>query len=141
MPTYQSSTLSNANIRELLGEDDIISLGDSLETYRVFTADELTAYGMTLTVATPLWNPALASHEITEEETIELDDDTSEIELYNNSASRVDVYMQAKTNTPPLMVYPFSVRTITIGQYARQVVVTPSATIAAGKCYLTELIR
>jgi hypothetical protein len=140
MPTYKNDGNRSVSVKNTSGNSVLVAPGEAVETYEV-----LTVSGMTKTAEAPYWNPATAVHAVTssgaeDDKTVALNNLADAVEVYNASAGLVTVYLRSKANTPGLVVPAGSLRRIDgLKNMVNQLVLTFSASVTAGQCYVTEI--
>ena len=140
MPTYRNDSENTYQILNSSNEQQIVIPGDSILTFQI-----LDLSGMIKTAEAPYFNPVPASgvHDIISaggDITINLDSDTDEIEIWNESSADITCFLRAAANTPGLKILENSVRNISaLKDQADKVVLQFSAAVTTGQCYLTEL--
>ena len=140
MPTYRNDGDRSASVKNTAGNSVLVAPGETIETYEV-----LTLPGMTKTAEAPYWNPATAVHAVTssgvgDDKTIALNSLADAVEVYNAGAGLITIYLRDKTNTPGLVVPAGSLRRIDgLKNMVDQLVLTFSAAVTAGQCYVTEI--
>lgn len=140
MPTYKNDGERSVSVKNTSGISVLVAPGETVETYEV-----LTISGMTKTAEAPYYNPATAVHAVTstgasDDKTVALNSLTDAVEVYNAGAALVTVYLRAKANTPGLVVPAGTLRRIGgLKNMVNQLVLTFSAAVTAGQCYVTEI--
>lgn len=140
MPTYQNDTQSYQVMTDTAGVVRSVAAGASIESYSL-TAPS----GMTKTAETPYYNPvpadgvhAVESTGPADDKTVTLtSDETDEVEIYNESDAEITVFLRTTDNTPGIVVFANSVRTISgLLDKCEQLILQFSA---AGSCTVTEI--
>lgn len=142
MPTYRNDSENTYKILNISDEEQIVQPGQSVQTYRI-----LTLSGLTKTAEAPYFNPSDGVHDVTstgpgDDKTINLDSDTDEIEIWNESEADITCFLRAAANTPGLKILENSIRNISaLKNQVNAVVLQFSVAVTSGQCYLTELKR
>jgi len=140
MPTYKNDGGRSVSVKNTAGVSVLVAPGETIETYEV-----LTVAGMTKTAEAPYYNPATAVHAVTstgasDDKTVALDSLADAVEIYNAGSGLVTVYLRSKSNTPGLVVPAGTLRRIDgLKNMVNQLVLTFSAAVTAGQCYVTEI--
>jgi len=127
MPTYTNNTSATIKekIRTVDGMDRTITIeaGKTLQTQYILLNANLTK-----TSDAPFYNPlSAAGATVTstgpgDDQTVSINRYTNTISILNQSDQIVNVYLNAKTNTPPLKSFPNTERIIPIGDNVNQVI-------------------
>lgn len=140
MPTYRNDTKFACKVMDLNDEERVIGPSESIQTYWM-----LTLSGMTKTAEAPYFNPSDGVHEISstglgDDKTINLNSNTDEIELWNESGADITCFLRATVNTPGMKILANSIRNISgLSGMAEQIILQFTAAVSSGQCYLTEL--
>lgn len=105
MPTYKNDSTAQIPMENLAGNSELLQPGASIETYRQYTDARLT-----LTSATPYYNPLVARHAVTsigpgndQAVTITVAS-TLYIKVWKVTGGPVTIYGQSADNTPALAI-------------------------------------
>ena len=140
MPTYRNDSETTYKILNSGGALQIVGPGDPVLTYQL-----LTLPGMTKTAEAPYFNPTDGVHEVSstgpgDDKTINLNSNTDEIEIWNESTADITCFLRATANTPGFKILASSIRNISgLKTQADKVVLQFTEAVSAGDCYLTEL--
>lgn len=73
---------------------------------------------------------------------VNIDKYTDKIEIYNNSAAEITIYINDENNTYTQTVFPYTIKKfIHVVNKINKLILEPSEAIIAGQCYVTELIN
>jgi len=130
MPIYENRTDDHV----ILENGMVLPMGNTLELPNYIDDDRLT-----LIDDKPYYNPNLYTHVIEGNCEIELVgwDSIEGIEVYNSSTKNMKIYLQSKTNLPPIFVIPKTIQT-TYG-FHRSVKKLFVEYVGNEKSYITEL--
>lgn len=139
MPTYQNDGNQVHQVENLAGNPVTINPGETIETYRHYSLA-----GLVKTADTPYYNPHTALTKLSfsnadDEKTHVLNAETKKVRIQKvSSGLTVDVYLQAKANTPPVLLEHDAddgAADIEINGMATQLILDPDD---AGFCQVVE---
>jgi hypothetical protein len=141
MPTYQNITNGVVQVEGIIFQP----YGQKGDTKAI--KKQLDSSALTMLYSYPYWNPATATHEITTVspsggyETIELDEESESVEVYNSSNVTVNIYLNSLNNTPAMVVPSNSVRYIEgLKGTTNRIIVHSEGTVNTDECFITELL-
>lgn len=142
MPTYRNDGNSTYNVENIYGKVVSVIPGASVGTNFLLTND---GNPWTKTNDTPYYNPVLAVYDeiastgSDDPTTIELNDNTDQIEVYNNSGANIDILLNDSNNTPGYPV-PASTKRDLIGvkDFVGSIILQFSAAVSSGEVFVTE---
>jgi hypothetical protein len=138
MPTYTNSSAGLVQFGDVtFGGNEVKGLYSYLDLSK-----ETSGY-ISLTSATPYFNPANWTHSPTSAEasiTLVSWQETEGVEIYNTSANLITVFLTETANTPGIVVPANSVRYIWgFKGGVKTIAFTYSGAVNAGEMYVTEL--
>jgi hypothetical protein len=141
MPTYRNDSTTVYFVTDTSNLRQAVQPGDEIETYQLLDLD-----GMTRTAEAPYFNPsrgvhALVSSGIGDDQTIYLDPETDEIEIWNRSGVDITCFLRSTDNVPGFKVLDPSIWKLSgLKGYVDVLVLQFAAAVSLGECYLTEMI-
>jgi hypothetical protein len=126
MPVYKNETVNKISERIEISFGQTLTLtfepGETKQTQYVLTNGNLT-----LISETPYYNPVVTAEAVTstgavDDKTVSLNFDAHVLSIYNPSAILVTCFLQSKSNTPGLPIYPGAERLIDLNHNCGQII-------------------
>lgn len=141
MPTYKNGSSATRFATNTAGKYVAVEPGEKVEVYHLITET-----GWTKTADTPYYNPVKESGNSISSSgdpaTINLQPDTDEVEIYNNSSADITLLLNASGNTPGYQIPADTIRTIKgLHGYVDTLVLQFSAAVSAGEVVMHEFGR
>ncbi len=142
MPTYKNLSQNPiTNIMDKDGNYPILYPYKEVETNKYYYRDVTV---LEKTSDEPYYNPVIQSDiptltDSSASETIEMDSDTTTLQITNLSTNLIYLYFQNVSNTPPVIIFPNSSREFSIRHIMyEQIILKASATITANQLFVQQ---
>lgn len=147
MPTYKNNTANDITFSYLdsnnIRQNVLLEAGESYISE--YTLPNPGGFGLTTVANTPYYNPfksvdGITSTGVGDDQTISLDTNTDEIEIWNDSPSDITLFLQSISNTPGIIIPKYSSRTIDgLRNKINTVIMQFSLAVVSGECYFSEM--
>lgn len=143
MPTYRNDSSATRYATDTSNRQVAVAPGETVEVDYLLTAADWTK-----TADTPYYNPVLAADNTIsstgtgDPATINLQDKTDKVEIYNNSSADITLLLNAAGNTPGHQVPADTIRTIEgLRGYVDTIILQFSVAVSAGEIVVHEFGR